>query len=246
MCGYRPRNSNPKKFMKECNTILGKLKELKFHEIIIGMDHNFDLLKSASNNATNQFLDMHIDRNLTPCITKPTRVTNKTATLIDNILVSNRLHYNYTPFVVTDDLSDHYPILVVLLNIQKCKKDKVRITSRKTDSETVDQIKAQLDTVDWMCMNTMNVNESFEFFHSTLTNIIDTQCPKREFSVRYDRITRDPWITKGLTNSLQRQKKVYLKQLHSDDLECRNTYKTYRNVLRKLLRHSKLTYFKTK
>ena len=41
------------------------------------MDHNFDLLKSASNNTTNQFLDMNIDKDLTPCITKLTRVTKK-------------------------------------------------------------------------------------------------------------------------------------------------------------------------
>ena len=134
--------------MREYSSILGKLKELRFQEIIIGMDHNFDLLKSASNNTTNQFLDMNTDKDLTPCITKLTRVTNKTATLIDNILVSNKLHYNYTPFVITDDLSDHYPILVILHIIQKCKKDKVRITNRKIDSEAVDQIQVQLDSVD--------------------------------------------------------------------------------------------------
>ena len=101
------------------------------------MDHNFDLLKSANNNTTSRFLDLNIDRDLTPCITKPTRVTNKTATLIDNILISNKLHYNYTPFVVTDDLSDHYPTLVVLHNVEKCKKDKVKIIKRKIDSGAI-------------------------------------------------------------------------------------------------------------
>ena len=74
--------------MTEYSNILGKLKELRFHEIIIGMDYNFNLLKSANNNTTNKFLDMNIDKDLTPCITKLTRVTNKTATLIDNILVA--------------------------------------------------------------------------------------------------------------------------------------------------------------
>ena len=78
--GYRPPNSNPKKFMQEYKTVLAKLKELKHHELIVGMDHNFDLLKSASNNTTGKFLNLNVDRDLTPCITKLTRVTNKTAT----------------------------------------------------------------------------------------------------------------------------------------------------------------------
>ena len=53
------------------------------------MDHNYDLLKSATNTSTERFLNIHMDNDLTPCITKPTRVTRKTATLIDNIIVSN-------------------------------------------------------------------------------------------------------------------------------------------------------------
>ena len=120
--GYRPPNSNPKKFMQEYKSVLTKLKELKHHDLIIGMDHNFDLLKSANNNATSMFLNLNVDRDLTPCITKPTRVTNKTATLIDNILISTKLQYNYTPFVITDDLSDHYLSIVILHNVEKCKK----------------------------------------------------------------------------------------------------------------------------
>ena len=74
--GYRPPNSNPKKFMKEYKNVLGKLKSLRHHDLIVGMDHNFDLLKSASNPTTSQFLDMNIDKDLTPCITKLTRVMN--------------------------------------------------------------------------------------------------------------------------------------------------------------------------
>ena len=197
---YRPPNSNPKKFMQEYKTVLAKLKELKHHELIVGMDHNFDLLKSASNNTTGKFLNLNVDRDLTPCITKLTRVTNKTATLIDNILTSTKLQYNYTPFVITDDLSDHYPSLVILNNIEKCKKDKAKITKRRVDSASIELIKTEVDSVDWSCIDSMNVNEAFEYFHSTLLKSIDAHCPKREYSISYDKIIRDPWITKGLIN----------------------------------------------
>ena len=232
--------------MKEYKTVLASLKDLKLsnHELIVGMDHNFDLLKSANNNTTSRFLDLNIDRD--PCITKPTRVTNKTATLIDNILISNKLHYNYTPFVVTDDLSDHYPTLVVLHNVENCKKDKVKIIKRKIDSGTIALLNADLASVDWTCLNDMNVNEAFEYFHLTLVGTMDVHCPKKEYSISQDKIIRDPWITQGLINSIKKQKKLYLKQLHSTNPDSVSRYITYRDVLKKLLRQSKLRYFNTK
>ena len=232
--------------MQEYKTVLEKLKELKHHAMIVGMDHNFDLLKSASNSTTSMFLNLNVDRDLTPCITKLTRVTSKTATLIDNILISTKLQYNYTPFVITDDLSDHYPSLVILNNVEKCKRDKVKITKRRIDSASIELIKTEVDSVDWTCIDNMNVNEAFKYFHTILLNSMDEHCPKREYSISYDKIIRDPWITKGLSNSIRKQKKLYLKQLHSLDPDCTNKYISYRNVLKKLLRHSKLNYFNNK
>ena len=84
------------------------------------------------------------------------------------------------------------------------------------------------------------------FFHSTQTNTIDKHCPKQEYSVNYGKIIRDPWVTKGLINSVRRQKTLYRKQLHTSDPTDTTRYITYRNTLKKLLRRSKLSYFNNK
>ena len=173
-------------------------------------------------------------------------MTNKTATLIDNILISTKLQYNYTPFVIIDDLSDHYPSIVILHNVEKCKKDRVKITKRRIDSESIELIKTDVNSVDWACIDSMDVNEAFEYFHPILLKSIEAHCPKKEYSISYDKIIRDPWITKGLMNSIRKQKRLYLRHLHSSDPECTNKYISYRNVLKKLLRHSKLNYFNNK
>lgn len=90
--------------------------------------------------------------------------------------------------MVTDDLSDHYPTLVILHNIEQCKKGKVKIHKRKIDSDEIDSIKTDLDRMDWTCLNSMGVNEAFEFFHTTLLGTIDVHCPKREYSINHDKI----------------------------------------------------------
>ena len=77
--------------MTEYRRLLNSLKKHKSHEIIIGLDHNLDLLKSHLSQPTNEFMELNLDRELIPCITKPTRITNNSATLIDNILISRSL-----------------------------------------------------------------------------------------------------------------------------------------------------------
>ena len=244
--GYRPPNSNAKASLKEYDSIIKSLKQLKHHELILGLDHNYDLLKSAHNSNTGQFLNLNIDNDLTPCITKPTRVTNKTATLIDNVMISNKLSYSYTPYVILDDISDHYPCLVVLHDVNKCKKDKIRISKRTINDSTVQQLNDILAQTDWCYLEHLDVNVGFTKFHETLTAALDTACPRKEYLIRHDKIVRDPWITKGLSNSLRKQKKLYKEQLHSSNEETVHKYKKYRNTLKRTLRFSKLQYFNKK
>jgi hypothetical protein len=47
-------------------------------------DYNLDLLKADSHPLTNDFIDINFSRSLIPTIRKPTRITDTTATLIDN------------------------------------------------------------------------------------------------------------------------------------------------------------------
>ena len=65
--------------------------EKKDKQLILGMDHNLNLLKSNSHTSTQKFLDIIISNGLLPTITQPTRITQQTATLIDNIFISEVL-----------------------------------------------------------------------------------------------------------------------------------------------------------
>ena len=67
--------------------MLNRLKPEK-KDIILGMDHNLDLLKSNVHTETQTFLDVNFDNHLFPCITRPTRITKTSATLIDNTFIS--------------------------------------------------------------------------------------------------------------------------------------------------------------
>ena len=67
---YRPPNTNAKEFNNQYNAIIKTLTKEKNKEIIIGMDHNLDLLKSNSHMETQKFMDINFEANILPCITQ--------------------------------------------------------------------------------------------------------------------------------------------------------------------------------
>ena len=83
-------------------------------EVIFGMDHNSDLLKTHIHMGTQDFLNHMIENDQIPTVTRPTRITQTTASLIDNVFVTGNLQKNFDSLFLLDDMSDHLPSLVLL------------------------------------------------------------------------------------------------------------------------------------
>ena len=81
---YRPPNSNLDLFMSDFESVLDHC-NLFGVECLIAGDFNIDLLKYDTHRGTGLFLDCLHEHVLVPLITKPTRFTSDSTTLIDNI-----------------------------------------------------------------------------------------------------------------------------------------------------------------
>ena len=79
--GYRPPNSNIKEFLRDYKLAAKTWQNLKHHKLVIGIDHNFDFLKSDKHTQTQTFLEFNLDSDMMPTITRPTRVTQTSVTL---------------------------------------------------------------------------------------------------------------------------------------------------------------------
>ena len=91
-----------------------------------------DLLKSSNHAPTENFLNANLSLNLVPTITRPTRITKSTATLIDNIFISQSWLEKYNSGILVNDMSDHLPSIVSIKNLKLSKWVPVQITSRDT------------------------------------------------------------------------------------------------------------------
>lgn len=95
---YRPPGTPMDMFNDEMDSLLSQLLRYDKEIILLG-DFNVDLLKTDSHRLTNVFYNCMSSHHLLPVITRPTRITNHSSTLIDNIFTSTwskiiRLLYN--------------------------------------------------------------------------------------------------------------------------------------------------------
>ena len=127
-----------------------KANEKCLPELIIGMDHNIDLLKGSCHNPTQQFITDLPDTDLLPTITRPTRIMNHSATLIDNIYVSNQLHRDFKSTIIVHDLSDHLPSLVMLKQTKLLSKEPLCFNSRCLNEQKLKEVNHRLMRKDWI------------------------------------------------------------------------------------------------
>ena len=80
---YRHPGANIEEFTKQLDDLI-KILQNRYQLYILG-DMNIDFLKYNHHAQTEEYLDMLHSNNILPIITKPTRITNYTATLIDHI-----------------------------------------------------------------------------------------------------------------------------------------------------------------
>ena len=61
---YQAPNTNQTKFLNDYKNFIEALTKNSEYKIILGMDHNLDLLKSHIHKKTQQFLNLNIDLDL--------------------------------------------------------------------------------------------------------------------------------------------------------------------------------------
>ena len=80
-------------------------------------DFNINLLDYASHTPTSDFINNFFSHSLLPCIHHPTRVSEYSASVIDNIY-TNATNANITSGNILMQITDHYPQFFILKNTQ--------------------------------------------------------------------------------------------------------------------------------
>jgi hypothetical protein len=111
-------------------------------------DFNLDLLNYEHHTTTQEFLDALFSHMIIPLISRPTRVTAHSATLIDNIF-TNCFSHNILSGNILNDLSDHFPFFTFFNNEYIPQKTELKSVTRDFSEGNLSNFRSCLAQVDW-------------------------------------------------------------------------------------------------
>ena len=228
---YRPPNSDIEQFTETLNDILSQITHVPCY--IMG-DYNLDLLKHECHQPTEHFLNTMYSNSMLPLIYKPTRETDSTATLIDNIFTNNYdINDQLYQGIFLMDISDHYGIFHIL--DKYCEHDDCSQLLRVINESKMDRYRECMLNIDWNALNVYEDCETYyKHFIDKFKNVYDHVFPIIRVKKRYR--NRLPWLTTGLKESIKHKNKLFKISRRHPTAHNKTVYKDYRNKITALLR----------
>ena len=245
---YRHPNKEIKTFQRSLETTLEKVARKKTPCIIAG-DLNIDLIKYSSHADTKAYIDSIVANGFMPVITLPTRITAKSATLIDHIYYyegkNMKRDISTKSGNLTVEITDHLSNYVFLTN-DKNNRSKYNKNNRPTIRLFNDKNKANfakdLKNIKWdKLYDCTNVNSAYGFFIKRILNSFDKNFQPIKLSRKRARDKK--WITPGLRKSSAEKNKLYKVWLQTRNTEDELKYKKYKILFKKLAEESEKLYY---
>ena len=231
---YRPPNHDISSFNDKMNSIVNVVRRENKTCYLLG-DYNIDILNYASHVHTAQFVDMMSSNGFLPLITRPSRVTATSATLIDNIFTNDigDINHSIQGLFITD-ISDHFPVFHIAKQMEIEEKD-AYIYKRLYGSQNKDNFCHAMSNISWdEISRATDTQQAFDTFHKHLVEMYNKHFPKIRVKKKYN--NRKPWLSEGLRNSIKQKNKLYLKFKKVSSALNDESYNCYKRKLQQLMK----------
>ena len=238
---YKPPSASFEEFAEGFECLAAKVNRSSQEFICMG-DFNFDLLNVRGPNL--DFLSLMMSNDLYPTVSIPTRITDHSETLIDNVFVSSAILSKAYCSVVISPASDHLPVVLHLNSEVKKHNRKNKIPMRELKPVNLKKFEEQISVINWeTVLNEDHPSEAFEKFNQIVSNIYDSTCPLKETNPRKNK-PRKPWCDDELLNLFNMRNQACEEHLnHPQNNELHVMYKELRNRANALRRKKKKAYF---
>ena len=225
---------------KYLNKCLAKLnKESK--EVYVAGDFNIDLLKYESNNNFSDFYNLVTSNGFLPMITQPTRITENSKTLIDNIF-SNVFTYDTESGNILIEIADH---LTQFISVHSQNKSMPANDFYKRCSKNWNENLFMEDLSNINLANDSNdPNRKFEFLLSNLQKCVDKHMPLKKLTKKEIKMKSKPWITPRIVRKIKHRNSLFArKKLDPNNDHLKNVYNRFRNSVNREIKTSKKKYY---
>ena len=254
---YRPPkqsycNESIRSFNTELTQILNCLNKTKSNIIVSG-DFNIDALKLNERIVFKEYLTNMLSYGFLPTITLPTRISENSATLIDNIFINfHNSQINYISGTLILDISDHFPSFFSCKLTLEINKTKKYIYRRTYDKDAFNKLCTELESIDIYNLLDHNShadpNGNYGIFENTLNSLYNKYLPVKKQKYHKYRHKNSFWITTGLMKSIKYRDKLYrsMKLLIPNSVEyytAKNNLRVYNCILKRSIRQAKTIFY---
>ena len=227
-CTYRHPNTDVQVFLDHMYNVLQKsTKERK--DIFFMGDFNLNLLNYDTHSETNDFVNLMMTHYILPHILHPTRVTDHSATIIDNIF-TNTTEFNSKSGNILCEISDHFSQFII---VEKSIADYKSCSFAKCDFSSFNEGKfvddyTSLD-LDMLHKHDISIDNKFDYSYETLSNLVDKHVPSKKMTKKDIKLHSKPWITSKIVRLIRYRDRLKkkLKRKFTPDNEF--LYKKFRN-----------------
>ena len=253
---YRSPSRKIEGFNPLLDKVLWKINRHSKKHVLLAGDFNADLIKYDNVAAYQELIDIMSNHGFVQLVSRPTRITDNSATLIDHVYTNN-LENTISCNIVTVDISDHLATLTTI----KLGNASERIDFRNTTSATTEQssyrifneandqnFKNLVAEVDWSSVIDPNINaeKNFDYFMQIYNENYNTAYPPKNVRVRRknERVNPKPWILPWLEDAIARKDNLFHESVKRPTVENIATYKKMNEFCEKHKKIAQEKYYK--
>lgn len=174
-----------------------------------------------------KFLECLKDNFLDQLITKPTRYRlNQRSNILDLLLTNNSEIIQEVSLINNIGASDHIP-LFINCQPQYEESETLKLNFNKADNV---KIKTELESIDWTCLEKLNVQDILDFFQTVIEKCIDLYVPIKKGKSKHRSMTNDCFRV------IKKKHKAWRKYTCYKTLNNYQNYCQARNLCTKTLR----------
>ena len=242
---YRPPNQNVAAFLEKFNEIISIISKDNKPCYVMG-DFNLDLLHYNHHVLTQEFVDNLFSHMFFPLITKPTRLTSHSATLLDNIFTNNPTR-KILNGILLNDISDHLPVFAYIYDGPLLYNRFKKTIKRNFSESNLSKFQSFLAQTNWSNnLSKQDPNEAYNTFFAEYTKFYELCFPIITIKGNQRKKINNPWITKGLLKSIRKKNRLYKMFLKKPDSIRELHYKKYKNKLNHIIKNAKRLYYEKK
>ena len=187
-CLYRhPHSHNLDDFIKYLTKSLSKLAKQN-KDVYIAGDFNIDLLKYESNTKYSDFYNLLSSYGFLPLILQPTRITNTSQSLIDNIY-TNCFDKESQSGNILIEMADHLTQFVSVSSNNFSQQDKTDYFKRDYKNWDENLFMDDLSIQNWITSD--DVNTLYNDFSFRLESCINRHLPKKKLSKKEAKLKKN-------------------------------------------------------